>query len=132
MFESGVECNHCKQVCHEECSAFIDCKHYCNACSDAIITFRDDVKQHTGTHNWQYAMYQENWFDKIDNFLIVDNYLENGITKQAAYNYRRVMKELQFKFASTAAQGNPYSMISGDLITVDNESPLVNTLYCDM
>jgi hypothetical protein len=77
-------------------------------------------------------MYQENWFDKIDNFLIVDNYPENGITKQAACNYRRVLKELQFKFASTAAHGNSSPMISGDLITADDESPLVNTLYCDM
>ena len=132
MFESGVECNHCKQVCHEECSAFIDRNHYCNACSDAIITFWDDVKQHTGTHNWQHAMYRENRFDKIDNFLIVDNYPKNLITKQTAYNYRRVLKELQFKFASKATQSNHCSMISGDLITADNESPLVNTLYHDM
>ena len=38
------------------------------------MTFWNDVKQHTGTHNWQFAMYRENWFDKIDNFLIIDNY----------------------------------------------------------
>ena len=102
MFESGVECNHCKQVCYEECSAFINCNHYCNACSDAIITFWDDVQQHTDTHNWQHAMYRENRFDKIDNFLIVDNYPKKTVTEQTAYNYRCVLKELQFKFASKA------------------------------
>ena len=132
MFKSGVECNHCKQVCHEECSACIDRNYYCNTCSNAIMTFWCDVKLHTGTQDWQHAMYQENWFDKIDNFRIVDNYPKNGITKQVAHNYRRVIKELQFKFASTAAQGNSSPVISGDLITADNESPLVNTLYHDM
>lgn len=77
-------------------------------------------------------MYQRNWFDKIDNFLIVNNYPENGITMEAAHNYKRVIKELHYRFASLAAQANPSSIISGDLITADNESPLVNTLYHDM
>ena len=43
-----------------------------------------------------------------------------------------MLKELQFKFASKEAQSDHCTMISGDLITTDNESPLVNTLYCDM
>ena len=77
-------------------------------------------------------MYQENCFDKIDNFLIVDNYPKTTITEQTAYNYQRVLKELQFKFTSKMTQNNHCSMISGDLITADNELPLVNTLYCDM
>ena len=132
MFESGIECSHCKQLCHEECSAIIDCKNYCKACSDATITFWNDVKQRTGNHDWQFAMYRENRFDKIDNFLIVDNYPKNLITEQTAYNYRRVLKELQFKFASNVTRSDHDTMISGDLITANDESPLVNTLYCDM
>lgn len=51
---------------------------------------------------------------------------------EAAHNYKCVIKELHYKFASLAAQANPSPMISGDLITADNESPLVNTLYHDM
>ena len=42
------------------------------------------------------------------------------------------MKELHYRFASMATQANPSSIILGDLITADNESPLVNTLYHDL
>ena len=51
---------------------------------------------------------------------------------EAAHNYKCVIKELHYRFASLAAQANPSSIILGDLITADNESPLVNTLYHDM
>ena len=63
---------------------------------------------------------------------IVNNYPENGTTKRVAHNYKSVIKELHYRFASLAAQANPSPIISGDLITADNESPLVNTLYHDM
>ena len=46
-----------------------------------------------------------------------------------ARNFNHILKELRYKFASMAAQANPSSIISGDLITADNESPLINTLY---
>ena len=51
---------------------------------------------------------------------------------EAAHNYKRLIKELHYRFASLAAQENPSSIILGDLITADNESPLVNTLYHDL
>ena len=132
VFESGVKCYNCKQLCHNECRKVLDLNTYCNACFNTITKFWYDVLVVTSNCNWQHAMYQRNQHDKLDNFLIVDTYPENEITQEAAQNYNCVLKELHYKFASTAVQANPSSIISGDLITTDNESPLVNTLYHDL
>ena len=76
-------------------------------------------------------MYQNNLYDKLNNFLVVDIYPEDGTTQEVAKNFNQVLKELHYKFASMAAQANSSFIISGDLLTTNNESLLINTLYHD-
>lgn len=94
-----------------------------------ISNFWNEVEGVTSIWNWQHVMYQNNWYDKPYNFLIVDIYPDNGITQETTWNFDQVLQELHHKFDSDVAWANPSFIVSGDLLNANDKSPLVNTLY---